>query len=44
LEDFEPFKNGPRVIVTSTASFEYGFSRKLVRDFVAKDSNEIIFI
>jgi hypothetical protein len=35
---------GPRVIVTSMASFEMGFSRKLVKDFIAKPKNEIIFM
>lgn len=36
MKEFEEFKGGPRVIVTSLASFEYGFARKLIRDFVAK--------
>lgn len=35
---------GPRVIVTSMASFEMGFSRKLVKDFIAKPKNEIVFM
>ncbi len=36
--------DGPRVIVTSMASFEMGFSRKLVKDFISKPNNEILFM
>ena len=33
----------PRVIVTSSASLDIGFSRKFLRDFVNKPTNMIIF-
>jgi len=36
--------DGPRVIVTSMASFEMGFSRKLVKEIISKPKNEILFI
>jgi Cft2 family RNA processing exonuclease len=35
---------GPRVVVTSMASFEYGFSRSLLKEFLARPKNEILFI
>ena len=35
---------GPRIIITSMASFEIGFSRKLIKDFISKPKNEIIFM
>jgi Cft2 family RNA processing exonuclease len=36
--------DGPRVIVTSSASFEYGFTRKILREFISKPKNEILFL
>lgn len=33
----------PRVIVTSSASMEMGFSRQFLREFTSKDTNMIIF-
>lgn len=34
LDELKEYMNGPRVIVTSLSSFEYGFSRSLMREFV----------
>jgi Cft2 family RNA processing exonuclease len=36
--------DAPRVIVTSTASLEYGFTRKILKDFICKPKNEILFL
>lgn len=36
--------DSPRVIVTSMASFETGFSRKMLRNFITKPKNEILFL
>lgn len=35
--------NKPRVIITSSASFELGFGRKYLKDFVKEDTNMVIF-
>lgn len=34
----------PRVVVTSAASMDYGFSRSLLREFLARPKNEILFL
>jgi len=34
----------PRVVVTSMVSFEYGFSRSLLKEFLARPKNEIVFL
>lgn len=36
--------DGPRVIVTSAASFRQGFTRKLFREFVSRSKNEVLFL
>jgi hypothetical protein len=33
----------PKVIVTSSASFQLGFGRKYLRDFAKQEANMIIF-
>jgi cleavage and polyadenylation specificity factor subunit 2 len=38
--DFE----GPRIVVTSMNSLEYGFSRNLLKEFLARPRNEILFL
>ena len=44
IEEFQKFKHGPRVIVTSLASFDNGFSRQILKDFAEQTKNEIVFI
>lgn len=34
----------PLVVITSLASLQYGFSSQILREFAARDSNEIIMI
>lgn len=36
--------DGPRVVVTSAASFRQGFTRKLFREFVSRSKNEVLFL
>lgn len=45
MQDLKAEMDGrkPRVIVTSSASLDMGFSRKFLRDFVSKSTNMIIF-
>jgi Cft2 family RNA processing exonuclease len=37
-------KDAPRVFVTSMSSLELGFSRKMIKDFISKPKNELIFM
>ncbi len=43
LDELRKLEEGPRVVVTSLASFEQGFTRLYLRDFSSKSKNEIVF-